>query len=126
MNIKEEWLKCYNDKSGIYFIEKFLYTFNADVRREVPMVLFPRQKVFLHSIAEKPNTVAIKHRQCGCTTCASAWTTMRCALADAKSPETILCIGNNLQISRQLVDKCRQFLKCTPRWFFGNKCILPN
>lgn len=126
MNIKEEWLKSYNDKAGIYFIERFLYTFNADVRREVPMVLFPRQKIFLKTIAENQNTIAIKHRQCGCTTCASAWATMRCALADEKSPETILCIGNNLQISRQIVEKCRDFLKCTPRWFFGKKYWSPN
>ena len=59
-----DYAECYADKSRIKFIEKYLSTFNATAGRMTPFVLFPRQKVFLHSISENPASVAIKHRQC--------------------------------------------------------------
>ena len=63
LNFKQEYIKCYNDKSRIYFIENYLSTFNAMERKDVPFKLFPRQKVFLKSTVEYNNLVAIKHRQ---------------------------------------------------------------
>ena len=49
--IAEEYAKAYSDKTRIYFIEKYLSTFNADKGKRTPFMLFPRQKAFLHSIA---------------------------------------------------------------------------
>ena len=40
-NIKEEYIRCFKDKSRIYFIENYLSTFNAMERKEVPFKLFP-------------------------------------------------------------------------------------
>ena len=70
--IAEEYAKAYSDKTRIYFIEKYLSTFNADKGKRTPFMLFPRQKAFLHSIAEHGRSIAIKHRQAGITTVSSA------------------------------------------------------
>ena len=59
-----DYAECYADKSRIKFIEKYLSTFNASAGRMTPFILFPRQKVFLKSVAENPASIAIKHRQC--------------------------------------------------------------
>lgn len=59
-----DYAECYADKSRVKFIEKYLSTYNATVGRMTPFTLFPRQKVFLKSIAENPASIAIKHRQC--------------------------------------------------------------
>ena len=114
INRKLEYIKCYKDKSRIYFIENYLSTFNADERRDVPFSLFPRQKVFLNSLVNYNNTIAIKHRQCGVTTVSSAWITGQLVFALKESPETVLCIGNKLDISQQLVEKIGNFLDQVP------------
>lgn len=119
MNFQQEYLKCYRDKAGIYFIENYLSTFNADERRDVPFKLFPRQKVYLQSLVDNNNTIAIKHRQCGVTTVSSAWITRQIVFASKSSPETVLCIGNKLDISQQLVEKIGAFLDQVPRWMWG-------
>ena len=111
-----EYMKCYEDKSRIYFIEHYLSTFNADVRKTTPFLLFPRQKVFLRTVAEKPNTIAIKHRQCGITTISSAWITGQFVFCDSESKETVLAVANKLDLSVQIVDKIRDILKQVPRW----------
>ena len=36
INFKEEYLKCYQDRTRKYFIEHYLSTFSADEGREVP------------------------------------------------------------------------------------------
>lgn len=126
MNYKEEYLKCLKDKTRKYFIEHYLSTFNADERKEVPFRLFPRQIAFLHSLVDNPNTVAIKHRQAGITTVSSAWITGQLVFASAKSPETVLCIGNKLDISQQLVDKIGAFLDQVPRWMWGSDYWSPD
>lgn len=120
MNIHEEYFKCLQDKTRKYFIENFLSTFNADERKEVPFKLFPRQIELLKSFVNYSNTVAVKHRQAGITTVASAWVTGQCVFASKKSPETVLCIGNKLDISQQLLEKMGVFLDQVPRWFWGN------
>lgn len=114
-----EYLRCLKDRSRIYFIEHYLSTFNADERKEVPFNLFPRQKVFLNTVSQQSNCIAVKHRQCGVTTISSAWITGQLVFARASSPETVLCIGNKLDISQQLVEKIGNFLDQVPRWMWG-------
>ena len=121
-----EYYKSYSDKTRIYFIEKYLSTFNASVGRLTPFSLFPRQKVFLHSIAENKASIAIKHRQCGITTISSAWVSAQMVFSPAESPETILCIGNKLDLSQQLITKIRDFLLQVPRWYWGDDYYSPD
>ena len=125
MDIQLEYLKCLKDKTRKYFIENYLSTFNADERKEVPFKLFPRQIEFLHSLVNKSNTIAIKHRQAGITTVSSAWITGQIVFARKSSPETVLCIGNKLDISQQLVEKIGNFLDQVPRWFWGSDYYSP-
>jgi hypothetical protein len=108
------------DTSRVYFIEKYLSTFNASAGRSTPFTLFPRQKVFLQSIAENPASIAIKHRQCGITTVSSAYVCAQMVFATPETPETILCIGNKLDLANQLVTKIREFLLQVPRWYWGD------
>ena len=119
MNYQQEYLRCLKDKSRIYFIEHYLSTFNADERKDVPFKLFPRQKVFLAELSNNSNVVSLKHRQCGVTTISSAWITGQLVFARASSPETVLCIGNKLDISQQLIEKISAFLDQVPRWMWG-------
>lgn len=126
MSFKEEYIRCLKDKTRKYFIEHYLSTFNADERKEVPFRLFPRQIEFLHSLCTNSNTIAIKHRQAGITTVSSAWITGQCVFASSKSPETVLCIGNKLDISQQLVEKIGNFLDQVPRWMWGSDYYSPD
>lgn len=126
MNKHEEYMRCYEDKTRIYFIEHFLSTYNADERKETPFRLFPRQKEFLRSIVDHQNTIAIKHRQAGITTVSSAWITGQCVFASKKKPETVLCIGNSLDISKQLLEKMGAFIDQVPRWMWGGEYYSPD
>lgn len=124
--IQKEYIKSYTDKTRKYFIENFLSTFNADKRKSVPFKLFPRQIEFLKSIVKYPNSIAIKHRQAGITTVSSAWVTAQIVFADKDAPETVLCIGNKLDISQQLVTKIGDFLDQVPRYFWGDEFYSPD
>lgn len=115
-----DYAECCADKSRIKFIEKYLSTFNASAGSMTPFNLFPRQKVFLQSIADNPASIAIKHRQCGITTVSSAWICGQIVFASPESPEIILCIGNKLDLANQLVEKIRDFLLQVPRWYWGD------
>lgn len=115
-----EYIKSYQDKSRIYFIEKYLSTFNAAVGKKTPFICFPRQKVFLRTLAKVRNIVSIKPRQCGITTLTSAWATAQCVFAPEDAPETILCVGNKLDLANQLITKIRDFLTQVPRWYWGD------
>lgn len=126
MDYRAEYLKCLKDKTRRYFIENYLSTFNADERKETPFLLFPRQLVLLNSFVNYSNTISIKHRQAGITTVASAWITGQCVFASKSSPETVLCIGNKLDISEQLVEKIGTFLDQVPRWFWGKDYYHPD
>lgn len=119
MNIKQEYIKCYQDKTRIYFIENYLSTFNAMERKEVPFKLFPRQKVFLKSCAEYNNTIAIKYRQSGVSTMSAAFIAGQCVFARRNSPETALCIANKLDQAIELSNKIVNFLDQVPRWMWG-------
>lgn len=120
-NFKNEYIKCYQDKTRIYFIENYLSTFNAMERRDVPFKVFPRQKVYLKSIAEHNNTISIKHRQCGITTLSAAWSCGQCVFMQKDSPETILCIANKLEQAEELANKIVNFLDQVPRWMWGSQ-----
>lgn len=121
-----EYAKSYMDKSRIYFIEKFFSTFNATEGKNVAFKLFPRQKIFLKNIANNNNNIAIKHRQCGITTVSSAYSAAQCVFALPDSPETILCIGNKLDLAQQLIIKIRDFLTQIPRWIWGDEFYSPD
>lgn len=125
-NLKQEFVRCLSDKTRQYFIESYLSTYNADLRKSVPFTLFPRQLAFLDSLVKNSNTIAIKHRQAGITTVSSAWITGQIVFASPSSPETVLCIGNKLDISEQLVDKIGTFLDQVPRWMWGSEYYSPD
>jgi len=126
LNYKEEYIKCFQDKTRIYFIENYLSTFNAMERKEVPFKLFPRQKAYLHSCAEYCNTIAKKHRQSGVSTISSAWACAQCVFAKKGSPETVLCIANKLEQAVELLNKIGAFLDQVPRWMWGNNYYSPD
>lgn len=118
--IQIDYARSLMDTSRIFFIEKYLSTFNASAGRSTPFTLFPRQKVFLQSIADNPASIAIKHRQCGITTVSSAYVCAQMVFATPETPETVLCIGNKLDLANQLVTKIREFLLQVPRWYWGD------
>ena len=121
-----QYAKSYVDKTRIYFIEKYLSTFNASVGKLTPFNLFPRQKAFLKSLSENKASIAIKHRQAGITTITSAWAAAQMVFSPQESPETILCIGNKLDLSQQLIIKIRDFLLQVPRWYWGDDYYSPD
>lgn len=121
-----EYAKGFQDKSRIYFIERNLSTFNAAVGRLSPFMLFPRQKVFLRTLADNKAVISLKHRQVGCTTITAAWVTAQIVFADQDSPETCLCIGNKLDLSQQMITKIREFLLQVPRWYWGDEYYSPD
>lgn len=124
--IQEEFAKCLSDTSRIYMIENFLSTYDMRKRKKVPFILFPRQKDFLQALQTYQNNVTTKPRQAGITTTTAAFMTCEIALADPESPETILVIGNKLDLARQMVSKIKDFLKQLPRWFWGDEYFSPD
>lgn len=116
-----DYAKCYQDKTRILFTEKYLSTFDGSAQKNVPFKLFPRQKVFMRSLAENKSSIAIKHRQCGITTISSAWITGQCVFASPEAPETVLCIANKLEMANEILTKIRDFLLQVPRWYWGDE-----
>lgn len=114
-----EYIKNFEDKSRIRFIEQNLSTYDASKGYSHGFKIFPRQKEFLKSLGANENTIAIKHRQAGITTITSAWITAQIAFASKDHPETILCIGNKMDLAEQLVEKIKAFLVQVPRWYWG-------
>lgn len=121
-----EYIKGFEDKSRIYFIEHNLSTFDGTKGKKVPFIIFPRQKVFLKTIAKTRNVIAVKHRQCGITTISSAYVAGQCVFADENAPETILCIANKLEQANQIIVKIREFLTQVPRWYWGEDYYSPD
>ena len=119
--VMQDYAMAYKDKTRITFIEKYLSTFNASAGKLTPFNLFPRQKAFLKSLAENKASIAIKHRQAGITTVSSAFIAGEMTFAEPDSPCTVLCIGNKLDLSQQLVTKIRDFLMQVPRWYWGDE-----
>ena len=121
-----DYVKSYSDKSRIYFIEKYLSTYDENKRKNVPFVLFPKQKEFLHSIEDFSKTIAKKPRRSGLTTILSAYAAAEMVFAPKETPKTILCVGMKLELANQLVAKVRSFLLQVPRWYFGFDYYSPD
>lgn len=118
--ISEEYIKCFSDKSRIYMIEHYLKTYDATQRKEVPYNLFPRQKILCQTMGNANNVVLTKPRQAGCTTTAGGFISCEIVLADKESPQTVLVIGNTLDLAQQMLFKIRDFLLQFPLWMWGD------
>ena len=116
-----EYAKCYKDKSRIYMIQNFLKTYDATQRREVPFALFPRQQDLCRALGSGDNVVTTKARQMGITTTSGAFIACEMCLADADMPQTVLAIGNTLDLAQQMLFKIRDFLLQFPLWMWGNE-----
>lgn len=113
-----EYSKCFMDKSRIYMIEHFLKTYDATRRKEVAFMLFPRQKDLCTVFGNANNVVTTKPRQAGITTTAGAFISCEMCLADPTSPQTVLVIGNTLDLAQQMLFKIRDFLLQFPLWMW--------
>jgi hypothetical protein len=122
----QEYIKCYADKSRIYFIEKFLSTFDGTEGKDVPFVLFPRQKVYCQALADSEKVVTIKHRQCGISTVSCGWITGQITFSKPDSPETVLCLANKKEQAQELLKKIVAFLEQVPRQFWGDEYYSPD
>lgn len=118
--IREEFTKCMLDKSRRYMIENYLQTYDGTQKKSVPFKLLPRQEILVDSLYKHDNVITIKSRQEGVTTTVAAVMACEMVLAGIDSPETVLCIGNKLDLSQQMVTKVKAFIKQLPRWFFGD------
>jgi len=124
--MQKDYAMCYLDKSRITFIEKYFWTYNATSGKKTQFLLFPRQKVFLKTLADNRNVVSIKPRQCGISTISSAWIAAECAFANEDTPQTMLCIANKLDQASEVIIKVRDFLEMIPRWFWGDDYYSPD
>ena len=125
-DMAQEYVKAYTDKSRIYFIEKYLSTFDGTEGKNVPFVLFPRQKVYCEALGSDNKVISIKHRQCGISTTSCAWISGQLVFAKPDSPETVLCIANKLEQACELLVKIRDFLEQVPRWYWGDDYYSPD
>ena len=120
-HLLNEYAKCYIDKSRVYMIQNYLKTYDATQRREVPFKLFPRQQDLCTSLGNASNVVTTKPRQAGITTTSGAFISCEMVLADKSSPQTVLAIGNTLDLAQQMLFKIRDFLLQFPLWMWGNE-----
>ena len=121
--LQKEYVKCFRDKSRIYMIQNYLKTYDATQKKEVPFVLFPRQQDLCKLFGDANNVVTTKPRQAGITTTAGAFISCEMCLADPDSPQTVLVIGNTLDLAQQMVSKIREFLLQFPAWMWGDEYI---
>lgn len=119
--IREEVVKCMLDTSRRYMIENYLSTFDATQKRSVQFKLLPRQEILVQALRDNDNVITIKSRQEGITTTVAAVMACEMVLAAKESPENILCIGNKLDLSQQMITKIKEFIRQLPRWFFGDE-----
>lgn len=122
----QDYIKSYADKSRIYFIEKYLSTFDGTEGRDVPFLLFPRQKVYCQALADSEKVVSKKHRQCGISTVSCAWITGEIVFSKSDSPETVLCLANKKEQAQELLRKIVTFLEQVPRQFWGEEYYSPD
>lgn len=121
--LASEFAKCWKDKSRIYMIQHYLKTFDNTQRAMVPFMLFPRQQDLCKTLGNANNAVLTKPRQAGATTTAGAFIACEMCLADKKSPQTVLAIGNTLDLAQQMLFKIRDFLLQFPLWMWGDEFI---
>lgn len=118
--LANEYAKCCVDKSRIYMIQHYLKTFDNTVKRDVPFNLFPKQQLLCHTLGDAASVVTTKYRQAGITTTAGAFIACEMVLADLTSPQTVLAIGNTLDLAQQMLFKIRDFLLQFPLWMWGD------
>lgn len=121
--LASEFTKCYKDKSRVYMITHFLKTFDATQKKDVPFMLFPRQQDLCKTLGSAKNVVTTKARQMGITTTAGAFIACEMVLADKESPQTVLAIGNTLDLAQQMLFKIRDFLLQFPLWMWGDEFL---
>lgn len=121
--IATEYAKCFIDKSRIYMIQNYLYTYDATQRKDVPFKLFPRQQDICTALGNASNVVMTKPRQAGVSTTASGFIACEIALADKDAPITALVIGNTLDLAQLMLFKVRDFLLQLPLWMWGDEFL---
>ena len=121
-----EFKRMYQDASRISLIQGYFKTYDASNRKEVPFELFPRQKVFLKTLGDENEVIAVKHRQAGISTISAAWIAGQCAFASKESPETILVLANQKGMAQEFLEKIVYFIDQIPRWIFGPDWYSPN
>lgn len=119
--LQQEYIKCLVDTSRIYMIRNYLKTYDATQRREVRFELFPRQQDLCTMLGSANNIVTTKPRQAGITTTAGAFIACEMCLAEAESPQTVLVIGNTLDLAQQMLFKIRDFILQFPLWMWGDE-----
>lgn len=119
--LASEFTKCYKDKSRIYMIQNYLKTFDNTRKKDVPFKLFPRQQDLCRALGNANNVVTTKPRQAGITTTSGAFIACEMCLADKESPQTVLAIGNTLDLAQQMLFKIRDFLMQFPLWMWGDE-----
>ena len=119
--LASEFAKCYKDKSRIYKIQNYLKTFDNTRKKDVPFQLFPRQQDLCRALGDASNVVTTKPRQAGITTTSGAFIACEMCLADKESPQTVLAIGNTLDLAQQMLFKIRDFLMQFPVWMWGDE-----
>lgn len=121
--LRSEYINCAGDSSRIYMITHYLKTYDATQRKEVQFDLFPRQKDLCRTLGNANNVVTTKPRQAGITTTCGAFIACELALADPTSPQTVLVIGNTIDLAQQMVTKIREFLFQFPAWIWGDEFV---
>ena len=121
--LRGEYAKCFYDKSRIYMIQNYLKTYDATQRKMVSFNLFPRQQDLCKTLGNANNVVTTKPRQAGITTTAGAFIACEMCLADKETPQTVLVIGNTLDLAQQMVTKIKEFLLQVPKWMWGDEFI---
>lgn len=101
-------------------IEHYLKTFDATQKKEVPFQLFPRQKDLIAELGKGHNVVTTKPRQAGITTTCAAYIACEMVFADPDAPQSVLCVGNTLDLARLFLFKVRDFLLQFPLWMWGD------
>lgn len=120
----EEYKRCYS--SCVYFIEHYLTTYDATSQKQKQFITFPRQKVFLQTLSENKNVIAIKHRQAGITTTTSAFIAWKCIFTNPKSVEVVLTIANQKAMAQDFLSKITTFIEQAPRWVWGPEYYNPD
>jgi hypothetical protein len=102
-------------------IQNFLKTYDATKRRDVPFQLFPRQQAICQALGTGNNVCTQKPRQAGVTTTSGAFIACEMCLADKEAPQTVLAIGNTLDLAQQMLFKIRDFILQFPLWMWGEE-----
>lgn len=119
--LRREYVKCLMDKTRIYMIEHFLKTYDATQKKDVQYLLFPRQKDLCAVLGNANSVCTQKPRQAGITTTCGAFISCEMCLADPESPQTVLVIGNTLDLAQQMLTKIKDFLLQFPLWMWGDE-----